>query len=208
MSNGSGWEVIGPGLSSYLKALEVLGLDPAANHTLEQIKKQYRDLAFEYHPDRAPAEKKEEFVTRFREINAAYQALQIYPGKTVGPVNGVRLEELLREARTGKEKLEATINRLGGGIATYKKRERIASHLGPLYSFLPAIGGIIEYGRNNIGGWGMALAFYLGAIFGAGSWLYLKNIKTKRKKLETASIQAAKLHYDLETVIRDMESKS
>lgn len=51
---------------------EVLGLKKDA--TPEEIKKTYRNLALEYHPDRNPSNKKEA-EKKFKEINEAYQVL-------------------------------------------------------------------------------------------------------------------------------------
>ena len=50
---------------------EVLGLNRNANQ--EEIKKAYKKLAFEYHPDRNPGNPSAE--ERFKEINEAYQVL-------------------------------------------------------------------------------------------------------------------------------------
>lgn len=50
---------------------EVLGVTRAASD--EEIKKAYRKLVFEYHPDRNPDKKEAE--ARIRELNAAYEVL-------------------------------------------------------------------------------------------------------------------------------------
>lgn len=50
---------------------EVLGVSKTA--TAEEIKKAYRNLAFKYHPDRNPDDKKAEEM--FKKINAAYDVL-------------------------------------------------------------------------------------------------------------------------------------
>ena len=52
---------------------DVLGLDKTCE--LKDIKKAYRKLALQYHPDRVPAEKKEESTVKFREVNEAYEVL-------------------------------------------------------------------------------------------------------------------------------------
>mmetsp|Transcript_9944 Transcript_9944/g.24812 ORF Transcript_9944/g.24812 Transcript_9944/m.24812 type:complete len:281 (-) Transcript_9944:361-1203(-) len=53
---------------------DVLGLD-SKTCELKDIKKAYRKLALLYHPDRVPAEKKEESTVKFREVNEAYEVL-------------------------------------------------------------------------------------------------------------------------------------
>ena len=52
---------------------EILGLQKDAS--LEQIKKTYRSLALQHHPDRVPAEKKKEAEEKFKEISEAYAVL-------------------------------------------------------------------------------------------------------------------------------------
>lgn len=52
---------------------EVLGVSKGAS--LDEIKKAYRNLALQHHPDRVPAEKKKEAEERFKEISEAYAVL-------------------------------------------------------------------------------------------------------------------------------------
>jgi len=52
---------------------DVLGLDPKCE--LKDIKKAYRKLALKYHPDRVPADKKDESTIKFREVSEAYEVL-------------------------------------------------------------------------------------------------------------------------------------
>jgi DnaJ-class molecular chaperone len=52
---------------------EVLGV--TKNSTADELKKAYRKLALEYHPDRHQGSDKEEAEKRFKEINEAYQVL-------------------------------------------------------------------------------------------------------------------------------------
>jgi len=50
---------------------EVLGVDKSAS--LSEVRKQYKKLAFEYHPDRNPGD--DSALEKFKEINEAYQIL-------------------------------------------------------------------------------------------------------------------------------------
>ena len=52
---------------------KLLGVEKSA--TKEQIKKAFKKLALKYHPDRAPADKKEEYEAKFKEINEAVSVL-------------------------------------------------------------------------------------------------------------------------------------
>jgi len=45
------------------------------NASQEELKKAFRKLAMQYHPDRAPEDKKKEYEKKFKEINEAYQVL-------------------------------------------------------------------------------------------------------------------------------------
>jgi len=52
---------------------EELGVDPDC--TLNAIKRKYRALALQYHPDRNSVEDKEEATIKFREVSEAYEIL-------------------------------------------------------------------------------------------------------------------------------------
>jgi len=52
---------------------EILGVKKSAS--LDEIKKAYRSLALQYHPDRVPADKKQESEERFKEISEASAVL-------------------------------------------------------------------------------------------------------------------------------------
>jgi len=52
---------------------EILGV--SRNATKEEIKQAYRKLAMQYHPDRAPPDKKKEYEEKFKEISEAYAVL-------------------------------------------------------------------------------------------------------------------------------------
>lgn len=52
---------------------EILGVSKSAS--LDEIKKAYRNLALQHHPDRVPHEKKKEAEEKFKEISEAYAVL-------------------------------------------------------------------------------------------------------------------------------------
>jgi molecular chaperone DnaJ len=52
---------------------EILGISKSAS--LDEIKKAYRNLALQHHPDRVPHEKKKEAEEKFKEISEAYAVL-------------------------------------------------------------------------------------------------------------------------------------
>lgn len=52
---------------------EVLGVKKSA--TLDEIKKRYRELALQFHPDRVPHEQKKEAEEKFKELSEAYAVL-------------------------------------------------------------------------------------------------------------------------------------
>src|SRR3989339_680177 len=52
---------------------EVLGIQKTSS--LDEIKKAYRNLAMQHHPDRVPQEKKKEAEEKFKEISEAYAVL-------------------------------------------------------------------------------------------------------------------------------------
>ncbi len=52
---------------------EILGVKKSAS--LDEVKKAYRELALQHHPDRVPPEKKKEAEEKFKEISEAYAVL-------------------------------------------------------------------------------------------------------------------------------------
>lgn len=59
-----------PSFSGNETDYRTLELQPGAD--TEEVKKAYRRLAMVYHPDKAPADKKEEYKQKFIAINEAY----------------------------------------------------------------------------------------------------------------------------------------
>jgi molecular chaperone DnaJ len=60
-------------MSSKRDYYEILGVKKGA--ALDEIKKAYRELALQHHPDRVPPEKKKEAEEKFKEISEAYAVL-------------------------------------------------------------------------------------------------------------------------------------
>jgi outer membrane autotransporter protein len=56
------------------EARDILGLDLTA--TRQEITRAYRRAARRWHPDRAPADREEEYRARMQQVNAAYQRLR------------------------------------------------------------------------------------------------------------------------------------
>ena len=52
---------------------EILGVEKS--DPLDKIKKAYRSLALQHHPDRVPADKKKEAEEKFKQINESYKLL-------------------------------------------------------------------------------------------------------------------------------------
>ncbi|KAK8577993.1 hypothetical protein V6N13_076667 [Hibiscus sabdariffa] len=53
----------------------VLRLDHTENVGLDEIKKSYRSLVLQYHPDVCPPSSKDEYTKRFLELQMAYETL-------------------------------------------------------------------------------------------------------------------------------------
>jgi len=64
------------GRSDLAKHYRVLGLDPNQEHSLADIQRAYKRQIMQYHPDRAPADKKVEYTQRTNDINNALSALK------------------------------------------------------------------------------------------------------------------------------------
>ena len=52
---------------------EILGVTKTASQ--EEIKKTYRQLAMQFHPDKAPEDKKKEYEEKFKEMSESYAVL-------------------------------------------------------------------------------------------------------------------------------------
>ncbi|XP_068641188.1 chaperone protein dnaJ 20, chloroplastic-like [Aristolochia californica] len=87
---------------------KVLSLE-SENASFDEIKKAYRRMALQYHPDVCPPTRKEEFTRMFVEVNMAYQTLsdptlrqnhddQLGLTEAGRRINGVERWDLVREA--------------------------------------------------------------------------------------------------------------
>lgn len=61
--------------SKHTNLYQVLSLSDSQNVGFEDIKKAYRSLALQYHPDVCPSSRKEESTRRFVELQKAYETL-------------------------------------------------------------------------------------------------------------------------------------
>ncbi len=81
------------------EAREILGLDLTA--TRQEITRAYRRAARRWHPDRAPAEREEEYRGRMQQVNAAYhrlrQFLESYRFRLEDTETGEDMEEWWRD---------------------------------------------------------------------------------------------------------------
>jgi hypothetical protein len=81
------------------EAREILGLDITA--TRQEITRAYRRAARRWHPDRAPADREEEYRGRMQQVNAAYhrlrQFLESYRFRLEDTETGEDMEEWWRD---------------------------------------------------------------------------------------------------------------
>jgi hypothetical protein len=81
------------------EAREILGLELTA--TRQEITRAYRRAARRWHPDRAPAEREEEYRGRMQQVNAAYhrlrQFLESYRFRLEDTETGEDMEEWWRD---------------------------------------------------------------------------------------------------------------
>jgi hypothetical protein len=98
------------------EAREILGLELTA--TRQEITRAYRRAARRWHPDRAPAEREEEYRGRMQEVNAAYQRLREF-------LEGYRFR--LEDMETGEDVGEWWRERFYTGVWGPPPKERQAS---------------------------------------------------------------------------------
>ncbi len=88
---------------------EVLGVDKKASQ--DEIKKAYRKLARQYHPDRNPGDEKAE--DRFKEVQSAYDALSDPDKRKAVSIPTVRYKVLAAISQYGPKPLVARIAKRG-----------------------------------------------------------------------------------------------
>ncbi len=87
------------------EARDILGLDLTA--TRQEITRAYRRAARRWHPDRAPADREEEYRSRMQLVNAAYQRLRDF-------LEGYRFR--LEDTETGEDVEEWWRDRFYTGV--------------------------------------------------------------------------------------------
>jgi len=135
-------------------------LSVSANASAEEIKKAYRKLALETHPDRNPGDPEAE--ERFKRINEAYGVLSdsgkraqydqyrrlgYHPGRTHGSGFGYSQDEIFRDFFTG-----------GHARDTFQEMEKEFARMG--MRFDPAFINNLFFGGKNV--------FFQGFVFGPG----------------------------------------
>jgi hypothetical protein len=98
------------------EARELLGLDLTA--TRQEITRAYRRAARRWHPDRAPADREEEYRGRMQLVNAAYQRLREF-------LEGYRFR--LEDSETGEDVEEWWRDRFYTGVLRRPPKEGQAS---------------------------------------------------------------------------------
>jgi hypothetical protein len=98
------------------EARDILGLDLTA--TRQEITRAYRRAARRWHPDRAPADREEEYRGRMQLVNAAYQRLREF-------LEGYRFR--LEDVETGEDVEEWWRDRFYTGVWGRPVKERRAS---------------------------------------------------------------------------------
>lgn len=96
----------------YKDYYKILGVDRKASD--EDIRKAYRDLAKQYHPDRNPNDKQAE--ERFKEINEAYQVLSDSKKRSLYDRVGSDYSSWQRRGAPGNFNWEDYANRYPGGM--------------------------------------------------------------------------------------------
>ena len=98
------------------EARELLGLELTA--TRQEITRAYRRAARRWHPDRAPADREEEYRGRMQLVNAAYQRLREF-------LEGYRFR--LEDSETGEDVEEWWRDRFYTGVLHRPPKEPHAS---------------------------------------------------------------------------------
>jgi DnaJ domain len=98
------------------EARDILGLELTA--TRQEITRAYRRAARRWHPDRAPADREEEYRGRMQLVNAAYQRLREF-------LEGYRFR--LEDIETGEDVEEWWRDRFYTGVWGQPPKERQAS---------------------------------------------------------------------------------
>jgi hypothetical protein len=98
------------------EARDILGLDLTV--TRQEITRAYRRAARRWHPDRAPADREEEYRGRMQQVNAAYQRLRDF-------LEGYRFR--LEDTETGEDVEEWWQDRFYPGVWGRPPRERQAT---------------------------------------------------------------------------------
>jgi curved DNA-binding protein CbpA len=95
------------------EARDILGLDLTA--TRQEITRAYRRAARRWHPDRAPADREEEYRNRMQLVNAAYQRLRDFLEK---------YRYRLEDTETGEDVEEWWANRFYTGVWSRPVKEQ------------------------------------------------------------------------------------
>lgn len=148
----------------YKDYYKILGVDKTSSQ--DEIKKSYRKLAKEWHPDRHQGDDKNSARTKFKEINEAYQILgdkdkrQQYDtfGQYMGsggvPPGGINFEDLFSSggSRSGSP-FEDLFDLFGGGLGRQKRQgpQRGSDlHYRLRLSFIDSIKGVATNLNVNI----------------------------------------------------------
>lgn len=167
-----------------------LGIRETAS--MREVKKAYRRLAFQYHPDHNK-EDNEQATRKFKEITEAYEAISGGYGKKklAEPKSrpGVEIEALVSELRTRQNLEEMMINAENRELM-FRGTVMLAMEATGCYGALKSYEG-----KDYLGGSGcLAMALVFGAINGK----YISSIFRKRKKHKQNRDEFARLISQIE----------